>query len=262
GEAAPPEGGDGAAYAGDDEAAYAGDGWAAHAADGWAAHPGEGGGAAPAGEADGTACPGADDEAADRGESGGVADPGENRGGESVLTVRASVAPGGTLEYLPEPMVVADGARHVTDIGIELAAGASLVLRDEIVLGRHGERGGACRTRLRVDYDGRPLLRHDVAVDGTDEVSLGPAVLAGHRAHGTLLRAGPAADRAAADGAAASAPAPHANESAVAMPIATSTAHPSGAAPNVAVMRLAGPGVLLSALAPDSLTLRRLLAGK
>jgi len=151
-------------------------------------------------------------------------------GAESVLSVHASVAPGGLLEYLPEPMVVADGARHATDIRVELAAGATLVLRDEIILGRHGERGGACRTRLRADYDGRPLLRHDVAVDGTDGVSLGPAVLAGHRAHGTVLRAGEA-------GAA----------------VATQ------ARPGVAVMPLAGPGVLVSALASDSLALRRLL---
>jgi len=81
---------------------------------------------------------------------------------ESVLTVTASVAKGGVLEYLPAPMVVADEARHTTVIEVDLAASAALVLRDEIILGRHGERGGACRTRLCVDYDGRPLLRHDV----------------------------------------------------------------------------------------------------
>lgn len=160
-------------------------------------------------------------------------------GGESVLTVSATVAKGGVLEHLPEPMVVADGARHTTDIRVDLAAGAALVLRDEIILGRHGERGGACRTRLRVDYDGRPLLRHDVAVDGTDEVSLGPAVLAGRRAYGTLLTAGEFAAESRAPG-----------------PPAASRARP-----DVAVMPLAGPGVLVTALAPDSLALRRLLDG-
>lgn len=160
-----------------------------------------------------------------------VALPGPDHA-ESRLTVRASVAPGGVLEYLPEPMVVADGARHITDIEATLASGAGLVLRDETVLGRHGEAGGACRTRLRADYDGRPLLRHEVAVDGTDEVSLGPAVLAGHRACGTVLLAGTSAGTAAA-----------------------------GAPPrdDAAVMPLAGPGVLISALAHDSLGLRRLL---
>jgi urease accessory protein len=165
-----------------------------------------------------------------------VALPGPD-GGESVLTVTASVAKGGLLEHLPEPMIVADGARHTTDIRVDLAAGAALVLRDETVLGRHGERGGACRTRLRVDYGGRPLLRHDVATDGADEVGLGPAVLAGHRAYGTLLSAGEFAAGSRASGQAATPP----------------------ARPDVAVMPLAGPGVLVTALAADSLALRRLL---
>lgn len=160
---------------------------------------------------------------------GGTALGGTGRA-ESVLTVRASVAPGGVLEYLPEPVVVADGARHTADVGVDLASGASLILRDEIILGRYGECGGACRTRLSVDYGGRPLLRHDVAVDGTDEASLGPAVLGGRRAYGTVLRAGEFA--AGAD---------------------------ALARLDAAVMPLAGPGVLVSALAADSLKLRRLL---
>lgn len=165
-----------------------------------------------------------------------VALPGK-QGAESVLAIRATVAYGGVLEYLPEPMVVAEGARHTTDIRVDLAAGAALVLRDEVILGRHGEQGGACRTLLRCDYDGRPLLRHDVAVDGTDEVSLGPAVLAGHRTYGTVLRAGdyPGGQAAPED------------------------APVTWARPDVAVMPLAGPGVLVAALAADSLALRRLL---
>ena len=73
-------------------------------------------------------------------------------GGESLLTVTATVAAGGRLEYLPEPVVVADGARHATDIRVSVAEGGSLVLRDELILGRHGERGGAYRGSLRVDY--------------------------------------------------------------------------------------------------------------
>jgi urease accessory protein len=149
-------------------------------------------------------------------------------GAESAFRVTASVGAGGTLEYLPEPTVVADGARHLTDFTVRLADGASLVLRDELVLGRHNERGGVGRTRLRVDYGCRPLLRHEIAVDGTDEISLGPAILAGCRAHGTVVLAG------------SRLPAGH-------------------QAPGVAVMPLAGPGVLVSAVAADSLALRRLL---
>ena len=102
-------------------------------------------------------------------------------GEESRLTVTATVGPGARLEYLPEPTVAADGARHRTEVTVRLAADATLLLRDEVLLGRHGERGGACRTRLAVDRDSaqgwRPLLRHELDVSGTDAASCGPAVL-------------------------------------------------------------------------------------
>jgi urease accessory protein len=159
-------------------------------------------------------------------------------GAESVLRVSVSVAAGGRLEYLPEPVVVSEGARHATIVSATLAAGASLVLRDELLLGRHGEAGGAARTVLRVDYAGRPLLRQSVEVSGSDPVALGPAVLSGHRAVGSLLTAGGAA------------------------------AHDGGvdcrggaelATPERAVMPLAGPGVLVTALADDAIALRRRL---
>src|SRR3984957_7833408 len=107
---------------------------------------------------------------------------------ESVLRVTATVGAGGRLEYLPEPVVVAAGARHATLVSVTLAAGASLLLRDEVLLGRHGEEGGTARSVLQVCYAGRPLLRQSLSVSGSDPASRGPAVLAGHRAVGTLLQ--------------------------------------------------------------------------
>ncbi|HEY0718334.1 MAG TPA: urease accessory protein UreD [Streptosporangiaceae bacterium] len=167
-----------------------------------------------------------------------VALPGRS-GQESRFTVTATVGAGARLEYLPEATVAADGARHRTQVSVRLAADATLVLRDEVLLGRHGERGGACCTRLAVDRDSaagwRPLLRHELDISGTDAPGSGPAVLAGHRAAGTLLTVDPGAagDR---DG-------------------------PAGGAvgPWVAVMPLAGPGVLVTALAHDTRTLRHRL---
>jgi urease accessory protein len=153
---------------------------------------------------------------------------------ESVLRLSISVGAGGRLEYLPEPVVVADGARHATLVSVTLAAGAALVLRDEMLLGRHGEAGGSARTELRVNYAGRPLLRHALTVAGNDPASLGPAVLAGRRAVGTLLLV---------------------NE-----PGAIRGGEPSAATaggPEVAVMPLAGPGTLVTALARDAVSLRR-----
>lgn len=154
-------------------------------------------------------------------------------GQESVLTVTATVGAGARLEYLPEPTVAADGARHRTEVAVDLAGDAALVLRDEVLLGRHGERGGACRTCLAIDRAGRPLLRHELGVSGLDEPSRGPAVLAGHRAAGALLTVPPGGEAGAAGPA---------------------------ADPWVAVMALAGPGVLVTALADGARTLRQRLA--
>ena len=135
--------------------------------------------------------------------------------------------------------MISKGARHATLVSVTLAAGASLVLRDELLLGRHGEAGGAARTVLRVDYAGRPLLRQAVEVSGSDPVALGPAVLSCHRAVGSLLLAGPVADGGGAeDGAGA-----------------------GRATPERAVMPLAGPGVLVTALADDAVRCAGGLAG-
>ena len=177
---------------------------------------------------------------------------------ESVLRVSVTVADGGRLEYLPEPVVVTAGARHATLMSVALADGASLVLRDEIVLGRHGEAGGSARTVLQVSYGGRPLIRQSLSVAGTDPVSLGPAVLAGHRAVGNLLLAGPPSGTPPSTTGPPTTGPPTAGPS-TAGPGGSSAA-PQAGGPTVAVMPLAGPGVLVTALANDAVTLRKRLA--
>jgi urease accessory protein len=149
---------------------------------------------------------------------------------ESVLRITATVGRGGRLEFLPEPVIVADGATHRIHTRVSLAEGACLLLREELILGRYGERGGCCATRLHVDLAGSPLLRHELSIDGTDESILGPAILAGNRAAGSVLRVEPGWAR-----------------------------PPASCAPGAAVMPLAGPAVLISALAPDAHTLRQCL---
>lgn len=179
-----------------------------------------------------------------------IALPGPD-GSESVLRVSVRVAAGGLLEYLPEPVVVSAEARHATQVSVALAAGATLAFRDELLLGRHGEAGGSARTELRVDYAGRPLLRQSLSVSGTDQASLGPAVLSGHRAVGSLLLVdGAAASERSARGGPRSGhgDARSARDGTV-----------ERATPERAVMRLAGPGVLVTALADDAVTLRRRL---
>jgi urease accessory protein len=144
---------------------------------------------------------------------------------ESVFRLTATVGEHARLEYLPEPLVVAEGARHRVEISVALAGTASLLLRDELILGRHGERGGSCVSRLRIDRADRPLLRHEIAASGGDSVSLGPAVLAGHRMTGSLIIVG------------AGAP-------------------PGWCGEGVAVLPIADDAVLVTALAHDAHTLR------
>jgi urease accessory protein len=176
-----------------------------------------------------------------------VALPGPD-GLESVLRVSVSVGPGARLEYLPEPVVITAGARHATVVSVSLDEGASLLLRDEVLLGRHGENGGMARTALRVDYAGRPLLRQSLEVSGADQASRGPAVLSGHRAVGTLLHVGPTLDVRAKGSVAP-----------IDIPVSCGPEGTASEARSAAVLPLAGPGVLVTAVAHDAVTLRRRL---
>ena len=78
-------------------------------------------------------------------------------GGRSALAIRARVGPGGHLDFAPQPTVAAAGCDHRASAEIELAAGATLRWREEIVLGRHGEHPGRCTSRLDVTLAGAPL---------------------------------------------------------------------------------------------------------
>jgi urease accessory protein len=151
--------------------------------------------------------------------------------GESTLTLRLSVGAGGALAVLPEPTVVAAGARHRVDTLVDVAAGGTLLLREEVLLGRYGEAGGCYRGRLIADAAGTPLLRHELTLSGAAAGLLGGAGSAGGRAVGTLLRVDPRWTRPGR--------------------------HPDGwAEPDAAAMPLAGPGLLVTALAGDATALR------
>ncbi|MCX5555896.1 urease accessory protein UreD [Streptomyces sp. NBC_00038] len=162
-----------------------------------------------------------------------IALPGQAKG-ESRYDVRLKVADGGELRWLPEQLISANGSDLYVSSRIELAAGARLVFREEQVLGRAGEEPGRLSSRLTVRLDGRPLLDQELscgpgAPGGWD----GPAVLAGHRALGQLLVVRP-------EFAGVPVQARLLGESASLMP-------------------LAGPAVLVTALASDALRLRRVL---
>ncbi|MGW1540662.1 urease accessory protein UreD [Streptomyces sp. NPDC002309] len=159
--------------------------------------------------------------------------PGQAKG-EARHDVRLDVADGGELHWLPEQLISARGSDLRVRIRADLGAAARLLLREEQVLGRAGEEPGRLTSRLSVRIAGRTVLDQELscgpgAPGGWD----GPAGLGGHRAVGQLLLVRPEFARRAV------------------------TARTVGE--GAAVLPLAGPAALVTAVAPDALSLRRTL---
>ncbi|NJC12520.1 urease accessory protein [Micromonospora profundi] len=151
-------------------------------------------------------------------------------GAVSWMVVRAAVHAGATLHWLPEQLVAAAGCAHLAEAHIDLAAGASLRWRDELICGRFGEAPGSAVVHTHVDHDGRPLLRQSLAVGPHAPGWAGPAVLGGAQATGSLLVVDP-----------------------------SRPAEPPQVLADGAVVRLPladGPATLWTATAPDAHTLR------
>jgi len=149
--------------------------------------------------------------------------------GESRLAIQARVGAGGRLDFAPEPTVAVAGCRHRSVADIELGAAAEVRWREELILGRHGERPGGYASRLDVTMNDLPLLRHELRLDGTGTYA-SRAVLGAAAAVGTVVLAGPGlVDEPCADD------------------------------DDLAVLPLAGPGVLVSATAATATALRRRL---
>jgi len=85
------------------------------------------------------------------------------------------------------PFVVADGAEVTRSMTLSLGAGASALVRETLVLGRTGERGGSIASRLSVrDADG-PLLVETLRARGDEPV---PGLLGPHRVVDSVLAVG------------------------------------------------------------------------
>lgn len=162
-----------------------------------------------------------------------IALPGQNKG-EAHYDVRLSVADGGELHWLPEQLISARGSDLYVRTRVDVGATGRMVLREEQVLGRVGEEPGRLSSRIRVRVAGRVVLDQELgcgpgAPGGWD----GPAGLGGYRAVGQLVVVRPEFADA---------------------PVAARVLGESAA-----VLPLAGPAVLVSAVAADALRLRRLL---
>ncbi len=87
------------------------------------------------------------------------------------------------LAWAAKPFVVADGADVHRRTTARLGSGARLLLRETLVLGRYGERGGRLDARTLVAADGRPVLADGLSVDGAHPR---PGVLGSHRVLDTV----------------------------------------------------------------------------
>ncbi|MEU6083691.1 urease accessory protein UreD [Streptomyces sp. NPDC047108] len=156
----------------------------------------------------------------------------------AAYDVGLSVGEDAVLRWLPEPLISARGSDLRMTTQIDLAPTARLVLREEQVLGRTGEDPGRLHTRITVRRGGQTLLDQETAygpgVPGWD----GPAVLGGRRAVGQLLVVAPEFE----DG-----------------PPGPQVLGEGEGAGEAVLAPLAGPAVLVTAVAPDALGLRRLL---
>jgi urease accessory protein len=120
-----------------------------------------------------------------------VARPGPH-GAPARFTVRARVGRDAMLRWEPEPGVAAAGCDVTTEAYIDLAPGARLWWRDELVLGRCAEAPGRWSSYLHVDRDALPLLRHHVVLGGSTADGCGPAIAGSRRAVASLLTVGAA----------------------------------------------------------------------
>lgn len=109
-------------------------------------------------------------------------------------TVAAALASGAVLDWQPEPTVVCDGAELRSRMTVALQRGACAVLREMVVLGRAGQRGGRYHGELTVELDGAPLLAHTLLLDGADPALAGPAGTGGARVVGMLAVVGEGLD--------------------------------------------------------------------
>ena len=155
--------------------------------------------------------------------------PGRPGAPPSKLELHATVAAGASLRWLPEPLIAAAGCHHLAVTDVQVAAGATLVWRDDLVCGRHGEAAGDVRTDVTIGYAGATLYRHALAVGpgapGWSGAAVlgaaGPVPLGGGRAIGAVIFVGPTLPPAALLGG------------------------------DAAVMPLAGPGMLATAVGAD-----------
>ena len=148
----------------------------------------------------------------------------------SRTDVRIQVDAGATMIWMPEPVIAVKGCDHVNDVRIDLAEDARLLVREEVVLGRHREQSGRVCQSIRVRRSERLVYRQDVNL-GTPTAAT-PAVAGAFRTIGSMLLFDPQLD----------------------------LAHTARVPGEAAMMPLAPEGLLIAGFGNDTLELRHHLS--
>jgi urease accessory protein len=158
-----------------------------------------------------------------------LAMPGRRGAPPSRLEIHATVAAGGVLRWTPEPLIAVARCQHLAVTRVEVEEDGSVLWRDDLVCGRHGEPSGDVRVDLTVRYAGVTLYRHELAVGPGAPGWAGAAVL------GSSGSSGPGDGRAIG-----------------ALIIAGKDLPPARLlGGDAAIMPLAGPGMLATAIGAD-----------
>jgi urease accessory protein len=107
--------------------------------------------------------------------------------GSSAWLVRARIGHGGRLFWRGLPFVVTSEARARRRTELTLGAGAAALIRETLVLGRHGEIGGAIESEVTATGDDGPLLVERLEADAA---LAGPGVLGAHRVVDSVMAFG------------------------------------------------------------------------
>jgi urease accessory protein len=156
----------------------------------------------------------------------------------ATYDVHLSVAEQASLHWLPKPLISAAHSNLRQSYTIDLAPTARFVLREEQVLGRTGEPPGRLSTHLTLRHGGRLLLDQQSSYGPDAPGWDGPAIMAGHRTTGQILIVDPAYDK---------------------EPPEVRLFGDDPALGQAVLTPLAGPALLVTAVAPDTLHLRQLL---
>jgi urease accessory protein len=115
--------------------------------------------------------------------------------GPSRVSVTADVGEHASLDWRPEPVVLADGAELDSRTRFRLSPSARLAALEVLVLGRHQETGGRACAAVGLDVAGEPVLRQRLDTDTLDRA--GRWVGWQERVSAALLLAGPEVEAAA-----------------------------------------------------------------